>query len=343
MKLLIITQVVDKKHPVLGFFHRWIEEFAKHVEVLHVICLEEGAHQLPANVHVHSLGKEAGKSRLTYVWRFYRLTISLRHEYDQVFVHMNQIYVLLGAPLWRIWGKETGLWYAHGKVSLSLRCAVTMSNLVFTSTSEGLRIETGKKRIVGQGIDTDLFTVIKRNPDDILRLITVGRIAPSKNIDTLLRAAALLRGENIPFHFKIIGVAITEKEQEYEVYVKNLASQLSLDSHVEWVGGVMHEKLPPLLQKSDIFVHDGSTNSLDKTLLEAVLCGCVVVSSNPAYKNITDSLSSGLIFPPHDYYVLAEIIKIRQDSGKILAIKESIFNKSNIKNFITDVLEEYFE
>ena len=82
MKLLICTQVVDKNHPILGFFHRWIEEFAKHCDTVEVICLFEGEHTLPANVHVHSLGKEEGKNRLKYLIRFYAYIWNLRNEYD---------------------------------------------------------------------------------------------------------------------------------------------------------------------------------------------------------------------------------------------------------------------
>ena len=96
MKLLIITQVIDKNHPVLGFFHRWVEEFAVHCEHVHVICLQKGVFDLPVNVTVHSLGKEDGVSRATYLLRFYKNIWQLRHEYDSVFVHMNQLYVLLG-------------------------------------------------------------------------------------------------------------------------------------------------------------------------------------------------------------------------------------------------------
>lgn len=31
VKLLIITQKIDINDPILGFFHKWIEEFAKMV------------------------------------------------------------------------------------------------------------------------------------------------------------------------------------------------------------------------------------------------------------------------------------------------------------------------
>ncbi len=97
MKLLILTQKVDKNDPILGFFHRWIEEFANHCEQVTVICLAKGKSTLPPTVSVLSLGKEAGQSRLKYLWRFYRYLWRERQNYDTVFVHMNQEYVLLGA------------------------------------------------------------------------------------------------------------------------------------------------------------------------------------------------------------------------------------------------------
>src|SRR3972149_5992145 len=100
MKLLFITQKVDKNDDVLGVYHRWIEELAKKAERIHVICLYKGRVEMPGNVEAHSLGKElpglprrglikAGRSRLRYLWNFFRLIWKLRREYDVVFVHMN--------------------------------------------------------------------------------------------------------------------------------------------------------------------------------------------------------------------------------------------------------------
>src|SRR3989338_2530121 len=105
MRLLICTQAVDTEDPVLGFFHQWIEEFAKHAEKITVICLGEGTHRLPEHVSIWSLGKEPVQQdfmiyhkalrRVRYVVWFWRLAWRLRNEYDAVFVHMNQEYVLL--------------------------------------------------------------------------------------------------------------------------------------------------------------------------------------------------------------------------------------------------------
>ena len=106
MRLLIITQKVDKNDPILGFFHRWIEEFAKHCESVIVICLQKGEYNLPQNVKVLSLGKESKHSNIRYIVCFYMYLWQERNNYDSVFVHMNQEYVILGACFWKLWYKK---------------------------------------------------------------------------------------------------------------------------------------------------------------------------------------------------------------------------------------------
>ena len=106
MKLLIITQKVDEQDEVLGFMHRWIGEFARRCEAVVVICLEEGTHHLPQNVKVLSLGKEKNPSRIRYILRFWYFIWHERNAYDVVFVHMNQVYVVLGWLAWRVLGKK---------------------------------------------------------------------------------------------------------------------------------------------------------------------------------------------------------------------------------------------
>lgn len=346
MKLLIITQVVDKEHTILGFFHRWVEEFAKHCEHVHVIALQVGKHSLPENVTVHSLGKDEGKGRFIYLTRFYELVWSLRHEYDNVFVHMNQIYVILGALIWRLMGKRIGLWYAHGAVTKSLQLAVKFTHRVFTSTEQGMRIDSPKRMIVGQGIDLDLFKEKTKEKNEVLQLITIGRISRSKNIETLLRACSLLKSSNKDFNFKIIGPTATPLDVQYSKNMTLLTKELNIDGEVEWLGSVSQSYLPSYLQASDVFIHDGSTNSLDKVLIEASLCGCVVVSSNPSYKSVTSSIAPQLIFSPKKHKELFEVLQNYDNNRSEIDDKSEIVRKnfertSSISNLISGIISKY--
>ena len=298
MKLLIITQVVDKKHPVLGFFHRWIEEFAKHVEVLHVICLEEGTHELPANVHVHSLGKEVGKTRLAYFLRFYRLIISLRNDYDQVFVHMNQIYVLLGAPVWKLFRKQVSLWYMHGATSASLTFAEKFADTIYTGSKESFPLKSSKVVVTGHGIDTVRFA--EQTAPKTLDLITVGRITESKNLHTLIKILSEIRKSH-KVTLTIVGQARTEQECLYEEKLKAQILQMELNEAVLWRGGVEQSTLPEILRQSRVFVTMAQNGSLDKAILEAMACGLPVVAMAPgaAPLPLTDAYTT----TPEDFVI----------------------------------------
>ena len=275
MRLLIVTQVVDIEHPILGFFHRWLEEFAKNCETVEVICLEAGKHSLPANVTIHSLGKEEGKGRLVYLWRFFKLTWTLRKNYDSVFVHMNQVYVLLGGLLWRISGKRVGLWYMHGTVSPSLKLAEKITNKIFTGSKESCRIESNKIIITGHGIDTEKFKIENCNKD--LDLITVGRITESKNLKTLIDILEEVRtGKEVSL--TIVGGAVTASEQGYENELKEYIKNKGLTEKVIFYGRVNQEALPNILNRAKVFVTTAKNGSLDKAVLEAMACGLPAVS-----------------------------------------------------------------
>src|SRR3989344_6410983 len=99
MRVLICTQAVDRDDTDLGFFIRWIEEIAKESEHVLVVCLRKGAHSLPANVEVISLGE---RYRLLRALEVCTIAFGRRHEYDAVFVHMNPEYIVAAGWLWRL-------------------------------------------------------------------------------------------------------------------------------------------------------------------------------------------------------------------------------------------------
>lgn len=282
MKLLIITQKVNKNDQVLGFFHRWIEEFAKNAEVVNVICLEKGDFNLPNNVKVFSLGKEEGVGKIGRLINFYKYIWKLRKEYDSVFVHMNQIYVLLGGVFWKILKKKISLWYAHGKVSLDLKISEKLVDYIFTSTSGGFRINSSKVKIIGQGIDTKLFkpTSVSKNKKQV---ITVGRISEVKNIDLIVKIIS----ENPDFTLDIVGAPIRQKDFDYAKGIYLEVQKNNLSNRINFVGPVSQENLTEKYNNAHIFINLSKTGSLDKAILEAMACGLQVLTTNEAAKNLS--------------------------------------------------------
>jgi glycosyltransferase involved in cell wall biosynthesis len=290
MKLLIVTQKVDKNDQNLGFFHRWIIEFAKNFELVTVICLEEGGHELPANVKVLSLGKVRGqspkvKSRTSYGVNFYRFIWSERKNYDAVFVHMNPEYIILGGCLWKILNKPITLWYTHKSVDLKLKIATAFADKIFTASKESFRLKSSKILVTGHGIDIDTFSPAARI-EDTDRIISVGRISPTKNQMVMIKAFEILKKNGFAGTLTMVGDAITKEDFEYRDRICKYVNEHGLKSDVILMGAMSHEGLPDLYRRASVFVNLSSTGSIDKAVLEAMACGLRIVTSNEAFKNI---------------------------------------------------------
>lgn len=290
MRLLIVTQAVDKNDPVLGFFHRWIEEFAKHFEKITVICLRLGDHDLPENVSVHSLGKETARGPrlfriLRYIAVFLRHIIHLRREHDAVFVHMNAEYVVLGGLLWRLWGKRVGLWYLHKSVTFRLRAAHALADVIFTAAPSGFRIRSRKVKVLGHGIDTDRFAGITRTPrGDHVRVLTVGRIAPVKNLELQFDALTEVAQRGTRITFTVVGGPVMASDKTYESSLRKRATTLPF--RVIFAGTVPHADVPPFFARADVFLNTSRTGGVDKAVLEAMAAGLPVATTNCAFDGI---------------------------------------------------------
>ncbi len=269
MKLLILTQVVDTVDSDLGFFVRWIEEFAKHCEKVTVICLREGEHAALARVRVYPLGSG---SRLSRAFRFLRCIIALRREYSSVFVHMNPEYVILGGPFWSVWGKRIAIWYTHKSVNAKLRLAALWSDVILTASKESFRLRTKKVRVMGHGIDTNFFS----SDPSVARgdwLLSVGRLMQSKRHDLAIRAA-VAEGREL----RIAG------EGPERQYLEALARELG--ARVQFLGGLTQAQLRDEYRKAAYLIHTSETGSLDKVVLEALACGLPVRTNDPALKTL---------------------------------------------------------
>jgi glycosyltransferase involved in cell wall biosynthesis len=288
MKILICCQVLDKNHAILGFFHRWVLEFSKHFERVDVICLQKGECELPAHVYVHTLGKEDGESNLKYIYRFYAnfSKIFFTVRVDFVFFHMGAIFNVLAAPFFfmrKIFGTKFYWWKAHGHINHFGRFALTFVDRVYTSTESGFPILSPKRHIVGQAIDVTQFVLPDKTVERQEKVLYVGRVVPIKRIEDFQDTAFTLHGVFPKLSWHVIGPVGDEayfKTQEHK------RDALDAVSYIHFEGPKIQSELVPLYQKARVFLNTSLTHSMDKTVLEAILCGCIPVTSNKAFASL---------------------------------------------------------
>ncbi len=267
MRLLFITQ---KLHGQDAFGVLWIREFIRQGYEVTVICLEgsDTNFEFP----VHSLGKEFGASKLQSVLRFEKLIATL--PYDRVFVHMAPVWYALGFWLWKAKRVPTYLWYTHYKMQLGVRLFGWFGTRFFCATPQSLPPYEGsrKKTVVGHGIDLSFWPKRANVCTDPHRLLVVHRLSRSKRLELSIRALPLL---DPSFTIDVVGI---EAEADYVAEMKALVHELKLTSRVIFHGTVPMQKLPEIYRSHRLILNMAS-ETIDKTMLEAMTCGCYPVTT----------------------------------------------------------------
>lgn len=262
MRLLIVTQVVDTEDPILGFFVRWIDEFAKHSEKITVVCLRKGKYSLPKHVEVIALGDG---HRIRRAFELCSISLGRKSEYDAVFAHMSPEFVVAAGWLWRLMGKRVGLWYVHKSVTMWLRIAVHFVNRVFTASDETFPRASKKKVVTGHGIDTEFFKPDVSTPRGT-HVLSAGRLDKSKRHDLIIEAA-----QKAGRALRIAG-----NGPEFE-HLKKHAETLNAD--VTFLRGLNQHELREEYRTAAHFIHASTTGGIDKVVLEAAACDCNVITT----------------------------------------------------------------
>ncbi|PIR45653.1 MAG: hypothetical protein COV09_00215 [Candidatus Vogelbacteria bacterium CG10_big_fil_rev_8_21_14_0_10_50_13] len=303
LKLLIITQKLDERDSVLGFFVGWVRELAKHFPQIIVVCLEKGEYDLPANVRVLSLGKPAqgwsasgGEQysyhshvirRLVSLSRFYKYIWEEKNNYDAVFVHMNQEYVLLAGKWWWFWGKPVGLWRNHHAGSWLTDLAVWLSNISFCTSRYSYTAKFKKNQLMPIGVDLDLFKpdlTVTKQPHSILFL---GRLSPVKKQAMFIEALIKLDQAGEDFSATIVGDYLPWDKEYYDDLTR-LVAKNNLGDKIKILPGVSHIETVKLYQTHEWAINLSSSGMYDKIIFEAMACGTPILATNQNLVGLID-------------------------------------------------------
>lgn len=284
VKVVFICQAVDLDDPLHGSATRWIQALARNPGVAdtRVLALRTGRHELSGVEDVHRFGRS---NRLAGLIAFYRgLARSLRPRPDFFFVHQGGPYPLLLLPVKVLMRVPVVQWKAHPIINPDMAFyARWCDDLIFTSARAAFPMDLPKVRVVGQGVDIEFFRVEDRPP--LGELITVGRIAPIKGVEQMIRALAYAnRTYGTAYRFNVYGPALPGTES-YMSGLEDLIDELGARDWVTLHGPVLQEDLPALLNGHRACLNF-STGAIDRSVVEAMACGLPVISNNDSVTEI---------------------------------------------------------
>lgn len=133
----------------------------------------------------------------------------------------------------------------------------------------------------------ELSVPSKLEVHDVIRLVTVSRLVPQKDIETMLYACKILKEKGLVFNLKIIGEGYLKFE------LQNLSRELELEHHVEFIGRITDPA--KVLSNSDIFLLTSLYEGFGLVLLEAMQAKLpMVVCANEAVVEVLGKNYYGL-------------------------------------------------
>ncbi len=283
---------LDPDDPVSGFTCGWVTEFARHVDRLDVVCMWSVWRKVPPNVRVITLF-EAGtcnRGRSRRIRRLLPVAARLAGRRPAAaFYHLSDEFCAATAWMFRAVGATVALWYSFGDTSRALGLAHPQVTHVLAPTIGSLPRRSSKLSPVGHGIDVDRFTPPPHQCPDVRprggpSILSVGRLHPSKGQDAAIETLAILQ-QLLPQspRLRIVGREVAGSAGRYSHLLAERARGLGVSDAVEFCGPLTGDELVAEYRSCDVLLSLTNHGSLDKTLLEAMACERLVVSSEPAF------------------------------------------------------------
>jgi len=284
MKLLMITRKVDDNDALAGFTYNWVKKLGSNLDKLYVITWQKSdSTGLSENIEVISLPEGKFKK----VFYLQKKLFKILPKVNGVFCHMNPEYTILSAPLAKIFRKRIVSWYTHKSINWKRRLLEVLADKIVTANVASFRDPMFPKKVeaIGHGIDVNFFKPLEiKREDDKFIIISVGRISPTKDYESIIKAVGDIDNNNIVL--KIVGDVILDFQKSYLHSLHKMVRVMNLKERVVFIGWVANKNMVPYYQWSDLLINMSGTGSVDKVVLEAMASGCVVLTSNEAFVDI---------------------------------------------------------
>jgi glycosyltransferase involved in cell wall biosynthesis len=177
-----------------------------------------------------------------------------------------------------------------------------------------LDVDPAKLHLIPEAVDHDLFQPGDREESwhrmkaqygvTSPFVLFVSSLWPYKNCAGLLRAFAAAKKS---LHGRQLVVVGPGRDVEYVAELRAIAEDLGIAGDVVWVGGVPLEETVHFYRAADVFVYPSFNETFGLPILEAMACGCPVVTSDTSAMPETAG-GAALLADPRDPESLAGAI-----------------------------------
>ena len=201
--------------------------------------------------------------------------------------------------------------------------------------------------VLPSGVDAHLFKFLERDALSLpIRIIYPARIEPRKGQLDALALLSQLTNTGFDTQLTLVG----EARSSYMIDIQEKINLLDISSYLKVVPMIPHEELVSLYHQADIcFFPSLQKQGLSRVPLEAMACGCVVISyGNEGSNEIIRDNENGFLVSIGDYDAVIAIIKeLIANSQKFTRIttqaRNDVENKYDLKEYVGKIEETILE
>ena len=238
---------------------------------------------------------------LAHMWRSGTPGVMSEHG-----VYLRERYLALG---------ETEMpWAARRAIMAFMSALCRLSYREYPKTLPVNRFNARWEKLLGagecqvetivNGVDPAMYTAVESEPE-VPTISFVGRIDPLKDLETLIRAFALVRQAVPDARLRIFG-PVQPSNVPYRTKMVDLASELSVSGGLSWEGPSAGSR--PAIEAGSIVALSSISEGLPFTLMEAMMCGRATVNTDVGGVSecLDDEQRTGRLVPARDPRAFAD-------------------------------------
>lgn len=200
-------------------------------------------------------------------------------------------------------------------------------------------ISTNKIKFVNNGISTDFesaqlpTTMADFISGGAIKIVAIGRLAPEKAFDNLIKTvSSLVTREGVDLRLIIIGEGRERTLLEELITTNSMENNILLAGYFDDAGSIISE--------FDALVISSSTEGLPITLLEAMRAQSLIISTKVGgIPSVVDDECAVLIQPNNNNDLYTALLNIHKNNLDITAMKQNAFGKFK-EYFSAEVMAE---
>lgn len=207
-----------------------------------------------------------------------------------------------------------------------------------------------KITVIPCGVNRNLFKPIDREMaraelglDHQKVILFVGRLEPLKGLEQLIIALSRLSSRQAP---ELMIAGGDEHSPSRVQALQKLATELSVQDRISFLGSIIQEKLPLLYNVADISVIPSYYESFGMVALESLACGTPVLATDVGdLRNVIRHPEVGYVIKNNSPYLLASkitsLLARRGNQAREVARRRSLTTRYSWSNITDMILREY--